>query len=115
MARTIRRSADFARRHLLQQDAWNRQDISLGRTPPSLGPRGSGWGWPEWELNTDNYGSDSDKPYKRDAIREHTSSIRRFVRDALARGVEPIVCNERSRWYSGVGVVGTTIPIDTEV
>jgi hypothetical protein len=111
MARTYRRNARFARRHLDLQDNWARADIALGRKTYKFGPRQTN-GWTPWELVTDNFGADSSKPYKRANIAEHTSSVRRFVKDTLAQGKEPIVLNERSRWYSGVGVAGTTVPID---
>jgi hypothetical protein len=111
MARTIRRNAAFARRHLLMQDAWDRHAASVGRPTFTSGPRQTN-GWTEWELTTDNFGADSAKPFKRASIDEHNSSVRRFVKDALARGEEPLVCNDRSRWYAGVGAAGVTIPIE---
>jgi hypothetical protein len=111
MARTFRRSADFARRHLTLRDDWARADAILGRKTYTHGPRQTS-GWTEWELVTDNYGTDSAKPYKRTSIDRHKSSIRRFVTDALAQGFEPVVCNDRSNWTRWDVVRGITIPIE---
>lgn len=102
MARTIRRKA-HGKRINDANEVWNRFAVGIGRPT---------WDEPDWRIFTDAFGSDSQSPFKRANITEHTSSVRRFVRDALARGEEPLVCNERSRWYSGVGATGTTLPIE---
>lgn len=102
MARTIRRKA-YGKRMNAANRVWNKQAVNLGWHV---------WDEPEWRIFSDAFGTDSASPFKRAHIAEHRSSVRRFVRDALVRGAEPVVCNERSRWYAGVGVTGTVVPVD---
>lgn len=99
MARTIRRKAHG---HMMnaRNEVWNRSALAIGLKP---------FDEPDWRIFSDAFGADSQKPFKRAGVDEHRSSVRRFVKDALTRGDEPIVLNENARWYSGVGVVGVTI------
>jgi hypothetical protein len=102
MARTIRRS-DHGKRINALNKKWNRDSEAIGLSPVHL---------PDWRIFSDAFGADSGKPFKRARIDEHTSSVRRFVRNALTRHEEPVVCNDRSPWYGGVGATGITIPIE---
>lgn len=104
MARTFRRH-EYGQRMNALNKKWKRDSEGIGRTPIDI---------PDWRVFTDAFGADSQSPFKRAGINEHRSSVRRFVKDALTRGEEPLVCNENARWYSGVGAVGTTVSIEED-
>ena len=111
MARTYRR-AEYGKRINDTKAVWSREDAAIGRSNDHLNPSMLRRINADWRVFTDAFGSDSQKPYKRAAVAEHNSSVRRFVRDALTRGHEPLVCNDRSDWTRRIGAAGVAIPIE---